>query len=72
EIRQLHSEKNELMLQITRKNISLADAESKFSIKSEEMQAFQSKMKEEKQALQTRAEGRGIRAGSFFSTGGVA
>src|SRR4051794_33158682 len=33
EIRQLHSEKNELILQITRKNISLADAESKFSIK---------------------------------------
>src|SRR3954470_24412264 len=56
EIRQLHLEKNELMLQITRKNISLADAESKFSIKSEEMQAFQSKMKEEIQAFQTRAE----------------
>ena len=37
EIRQLYSEKNELMLQITRKDISLADAESKFSIKSEEM-----------------------------------
>ncbi|GES74840.1 hypothetical protein GLOIN_2v1830120 [Rhizophagus clarus] len=56
EISQLHSEKNELMLQITRKNISLADAESKFSIKSEEMQASQSKMKEEIQALQTRVE----------------
>ena len=37
EIRQLHSEKNELMLQITRKDISLADAESKFSIKSEKI-----------------------------------
>ncbi|RIA87298.1 hypothetical protein C1645_827966 [Glomus cerebriforme] len=37
EIRQLHSEKNELILQITRKDISLADAESKFSIKSEKM-----------------------------------
>src|SRR6266498_4534269 len=54
EIRQLHLEKNELMLQITRKDISLADAESKFSIKSEEMQAFQSKTKEEIQALQSR------------------
>ena len=54
EIRQLHFEKNKLMLQITRKNISLADAESKFSIKSEEMQALQSKMKEEIQALQSR------------------
>ena len=42
------------MLQITRKDISLADAESKFSIKSEEMQAFQSKTKEEIQALQSR------------------
>src|SRR3954451_17292691 len=47
EIRQLHSKKNELMLQITRKDISLADAESKFSIKSEKMQALQSKIKEE-------------------------
>ena len=56
EIRQLHSEKNELMLQITRKDISLADAESKFSIKSEEMLALQSKMNEEIQTLQTRAE----------------
>ncbi|GBB92275.1 hypothetical protein RclHR1_19950003 [Rhizophagus clarus] len=56
EISQLHSEKNELMLQITRKNISLADAESKFSIKSEEMQASQSKMKKEIQAFQTRVE----------------
>ncbi|CAI2177298.1 16983_t:CDS:2, partial [Funneliformis geosporum] len=56
EIRQLHSEKNELMLQITRKNISLADAESKFSIKLEEMQTFQFKMKEKIQALQSRAE----------------
>src|SRR5215217_2413150 len=55
EIRQLHSEKNELILQITRKDISLADAESKFSIKSEEMQALQSKMEEEIQALQSRA-----------------
>jgi transcription-repair coupling factor (superfamily II helicase) len=54
EIRQLHLEKNELMLQITRKDISLADAKSKFSIKSEEMQAFQSKTKEEIQALQSR------------------
>ena len=54
EIRQLHSEKNELILQITRKDISLADAESKFSIKSEEMQAFQSKTKEEIQAFQSR------------------
>ncbi len=54
EIRQLHLDKNELMLQITRKDISLADAESKFSIKSEEMQAFQSKTKEEIQALQSR------------------
>ena len=54
EIRQLHLEKNELMLQITRKDISLADAESKFSIKSKEMQAFQSKTKEEIQALQSR------------------
>src|SRR6266498_5094008 len=53
EIRQLHLDKNELMLQITRKDISLADAESKFSIKSE-MQAFQSKTKEEIQALQSR------------------
>jgi len=56
EIRQLHSEKNELMLQITRKDISLADAESKFSIKSEEMLALQSKMNEEIQTLQTRVE----------------
>ena len=56
EIRQLHSEKNELMLQITRKDISLADAESKFSIKSEKMQALQSKMEEKIQALQSRAE----------------
>src|SRR4051794_20143911 len=56
EIRQLHSEKNEFILQITRKDISLADAESKFSIKSEEMQALQSKMEEEIQALQSRAE----------------
>jgi chromosome segregation ATPase len=56
EIRQLHSEKNELILQITHKDISLADAKSKFSIKSEEMQALQSKMKEEIQALQSRAE----------------
>jgi chromosome segregation ATPase len=56
EIRQLHSEKNELILQITRKDISLANAESKFSIKSEEMQALQSKMEEEIQALQSRAE----------------
>ena len=56
EIRQLHLEKNELMLQITRKDISLADAESKFSIKSEEMQALQFKMKEEIQAHQSRAE----------------
>lgn len=56
EIRQLHSEKNELILQITRKDISLADAESKFSIKSEEMQALQSKMEEEIQALQSKAE----------------
>lgn len=56
EIRQLHSEKNELILQITRKDISLADAESKFSIKSEKMQALQSKMEEEIQALQSRAE----------------
>jgi len=54
EIRQLHSEKNELMLQITRKDISLADAESRFTIKSEEMQALQSKMKEEIQALQSK------------------
>src|ERR1044071_6142122 len=54
EIRQLHLDKNELMLQITRKDISLADAESKFSIKSEEMQALQFKMKEEIQALQSR------------------
>ncbi|EXX57842.1 hypothetical protein RirG_203460 [Rhizophagus irregularis DAOM 197198w] len=54
EIRQLHLDKNELMLQITRKDISLADAESKFSIKSEEMQAFQSITKEEIQALQSR------------------
>ena len=54
EIRQLHSKKNELILQITCKDISLADAESKFSIKSEEMQAFQSKTKEEIQALQSR------------------
>ena len=52
EIRQLHSKKNELILQITCKDISLADAESKFSIKLEEMQAFQSKTKEEIQALQ--------------------
>ncbi|CAI2201524.1 918_t:CDS:1, partial [Funneliformis geosporum] len=56
EIRQLHSEKNELMLQITRKDISLADAESKFSIKSEKMRALQSKIEEEIQALQSRAE----------------
>ena len=54
EIRQLHSEINDLKLQITRKDISLADAKSKFSIKSEEMQALQSKMKEEIQALQSR------------------
>ena len=54
EIRQLHSEKNELMLQITRKDISLADVESRFTIKSEEMQALQSKMKEEIQALQSK------------------
>ncbi len=54
EIRQLHLDKNELILQITRKDISLADAESKFSIKSEEMQAFQFKTKEEIQALQSR------------------
>ena len=54
EIRQLHLEKNKLMLQITHKDIFLADAESKFSIKSEEMQALQSKMKEEIQALQSR------------------
>ncbi|PKB94639.1 hypothetical protein RhiirA5_438336 [Rhizophagus irregularis] len=54
EIRQLHLDKNELILQITRKDISLADAESKFSIKSEEMQVFQSKTKEEIQALQSR------------------
>ncbi|PKY61006.1 hypothetical protein RhiirA4_485418 [Rhizophagus irregularis] len=54
EIRQLHLDKNKLMLQITRKDISLADAESKFSIKLEEMQAFQSKTKEEIQALQSR------------------
>jgi hypothetical protein len=47
EIRQLHSEKNELILQITHKEISLADTKSKFSIKSEEMQALQSKMEEE-------------------------
>ena len=44
------------MLQITRKNISLADIESKFSIKSEKMQALQSKMEEKIQALQSRAE----------------
>ncbi|GET03847.1 hypothetical protein GLOIN_2v1830120 [Rhizophagus clarus] len=56
EIRQLHSEINDLKLQITRKDISLADAESKFSIKSEEMQALQFKMKEEIQAHQSRAE----------------
>ena len=56
EIRQLHSEKNELILQITRKDISLADAESKFSIKSEEMQALQFKMEEEIQTLQSRTE----------------
>src|SRR6266496_563070 len=54
EIRQLHSKKNELMLQITRKDISLADAESRFTIKSEEMQALQSKMKKEIQALQSK------------------
>ena len=54
EIRQLHSEKNELMLQITRKDISLADTESRFTIKSEEMQAFQFKMKEEIQAFQSK------------------
>ena len=54
EIRQLHSEKNELMLQITRKDISLVDAKSRFTIKSEEMQALQSKMKEEIQALQSK------------------
>ena len=40
EVRQLHLEKNELMLQITRKDISLADAENKISIKSEKMQVF--------------------------------
>ncbi|PKC53422.1 hypothetical protein RhiirA1_479322 [Rhizophagus irregularis] len=56
EIRQLHSKKNELILQITRKDISLADAENKISIKSEEMQALQSKMKEEIQVYQIRAE----------------
>jgi len=56
EIRQLHSEKNELILQITRKDISLVDTKSKFPIKSEEMQALQSKMEEEIQALQSRAE----------------
>ena len=50
EIRQLNSEINDLKLQITRKDISLADAESKFSIKSEKMQALQSKMKKEIQA----------------------
>ncbi len=54
EIRQLHSEINDLKLQITHKDISLADAESKFSIKSEEMQVLQSKMKEEIQSLQSR------------------
>ncbi|RGB22519.1 hypothetical protein C1646_677774 [Rhizophagus diaphanus] len=54
EIRQLHSEKNELMLQITRKDIFLADTESRFNIKSEEMQVLQSKMKEEIQALQSK------------------
>ncbi|PKC54165.1 hypothetical protein RhiirA1_477848 [Rhizophagus irregularis] len=36
-IRQLHSEKNELILQITHKDISLTDAKSRFTIKSEEM-----------------------------------
>ncbi|CAI2165157.1 6562_t:CDS:2 [Funneliformis geosporum] len=41
---------------ITHNDISLADAESKFSIKSEEMLALQSKMNEEIQTLQTRAE----------------
>src|SRR5438270_13707019 len=54
EIRQLHSEKNELMLEITRKNISFADARSRFTIKSEEMQTLQSKMKEEIQAFQSK------------------
>ncbi|KAF0392172.1 hypothetical protein F8M41_010570 [Gigaspora margarita] len=54
EIRHLHSEINDLKLQITRKDISFADAESKFFIKSEEMQALQSKMEEEIQALQSR------------------
>ena len=42
------------MLQITHKDISLVDAESRFTIKSEEMQAFQSKMKEEIQAFQSK------------------
>jgi len=51
EIRQLHFEKNELMLQITRKNISLADAKSKFSIKSEDMEAVQFKIEEKIQAF---------------------
>ncbi|CAI2189585.1 19212_t:CDS:2, partial [Funneliformis geosporum] len=41
---------------ITHKDISLADAENKISIKSEEMQALQSKMKEEIQVYQIRAE----------------
>ncbi|CAG8850738.1 23055_t:CDS:2, partial [Gigaspora margarita] len=54
EIRYLHSEINNLKLQITRKDISFADTKSKFSIKSEEMQALQSKMEEEIQALQSR------------------
>ncbi|CAG8825186.1 29565_t:CDS:2, partial [Gigaspora margarita] len=53
-IRYLHSEINDLKLQITRKDISFADAESKFSIKSEEMQALQSTIEEEIQALQSR------------------
>ena len=56
EIRQLHSEKNELMLQITHKDISLADTKSKFFIKSKEMQVLQSKIKEEIQTLQSRVE----------------
>ncbi|CAI2186233.1 18110_t:CDS:2 [Funneliformis geosporum] len=40
EIRQLHLKINDLKLQITRKDISLVDAENKFTIKSEEMQAL--------------------------------
>ncbi|CAI2188975.1 18164_t:CDS:1, partial [Funneliformis geosporum] len=43
EIRQLRLKINNLKLQITCKDISLADAENKFNIKSEEMQVFQSK-----------------------------